>query len=133
MQELLWQYVYTGLSEISILSAKVKEYRSQLQARCRFTPILGYQLCLFSKYPTVAVKCRTVIKTLLLYFNLCLSVTLGIVSCWFTSIFFHANLSLYLPALRLVLCLTKSTVGSYKVVVFLLLNDWNRLLILNYF
>jgi hypothetical protein len=35
---------------------------------------------------TVTLKCRTVIKALLLYFNLCLSVMLDNLSCPFTSI-----------------------------------------------
>ena len=36
--------------------------------------------------PTVTVKCRTAIKVLFLYFNLCLSVMLNSLSCPFTSI-----------------------------------------------
>jgi succinate dehydrogenase hydrophobic anchor subunit len=37
---------------------------------------------------TVTVKCRTAIKVMFLYFNLCLSVTLNSLSCSFTSISF---------------------------------------------
>jgi len=37
---------------------------------------------------TVTVKCRTAIKGLLLYFNLCLSLVLDSLSCSFTSISF---------------------------------------------
>jgi len=40
----------------------------------------------------VTVKCRTTIKELFLYFNLCLSVKLDSLSCSFTTITFLTNL-----------------------------------------
>jgi len=40
----------------------------------------------------VAVRCRTAIKALFLYFNLCLSVMFDSLSCSFTSISFLTNL-----------------------------------------
>jgi hypothetical protein len=47
-----------------------KEY-PQRQARGRFTLILGYELCIVEDL-TVTVKCRTAIKALYLYSNVCL-------------------------------------------------------------
>ena len=47
---------------------------------------------LIIKNPTVTVKCRTAIKALFLYFNLCPSVKLGSLSCsYYTSISFLTN------------------------------------------
>jgi hypothetical protein len=48
---------------------------------------------LIVEYPTVTVTCRTAIKALFLYFNLCLSVMLDSLSCSFTSISFLPNCS----------------------------------------
>jgi len=41
--------------------------------------------------PTVTMKCRTAIKVLFLYLNLCPSVMLNSLSCLFTSISFLIN------------------------------------------
>jgi len=41
--------------------------------------------------PIATVKCRTAIKAIFLYFNLCMSVLLNNLSCPFTSLSFLAN------------------------------------------
>ena len=64
---------------------------AQRQIRGRFTFILGrVWFTLITEDPTVIVKCRTAIKALLLYFNLCPSVNYSFTSisylicnCWF--------------------------------------------------
>jgi len=48
--------------------------------------------------PTVTVKCKTAIKALFLYTNLCLSVKLDSLSCSFTSISFLTNQIKYYKA-----------------------------------
>ena len=65
---------------------------TQLQAEGHFTLILWYVL--FSLLKTLQwLKCRTSIKILFLYFNLCLIVTLDSLSlsCSFLTIFFLTN------------------------------------------
>ena len=67
--------------------------------KCHSTAVLGmFQThfriwaVLIVEDPTVTIKCRTAIKILFLYFNLCLSVKFDSLSCSFTSILFLTNL-----------------------------------------
>jgi hypothetical protein len=57
---------------------------------CRHLFHTHFRVCVMFiiKVGTVTLKCRTVIKALFLYFNLCLSIMLDSLSCSFTSISF---------------------------------------------
>ena len=102
---------------VSYLVNYIAYFPAQLQARSCFILILKYEL--FSLLQTILwLKCRTAIKVLFLYFNLCLSVMLDSLSCSFTSMSFLNNINTFV-----FISFRKPHVIGYKIDTWL--RDWN--------
>jgi hypothetical protein len=82
--------------------------------------------------PTVTVKCRTAIKALFLYFNLCLSVMLDSLSCSFTSIFFRTYTRTHIknPEEKVFMC--KLKISSWQELFLVTANVGNNFISENF-